>query len=229
MYELRVSVGKVLGTCTAEPAMKRGDHFQVSDGDIRIPEGGYVCLWALQSLIPLITPKERQICEAKEDDWMWRVHHAQCPDPKGRVVFKIERTGRIEKQRGEPAPPSPIAGGAVTPKPGTGTSGEGGLPTLRVVVDQVKGKCTSGMRPGDFLVLRSGRLYIPPDRHFCLYALAAVLPLLPAKQRASRPGDWLAGDDRVICPDPAGNVIMRIETDAAGAPECPGKKSIAGP
>ena len=63
MYELKVTVKKVMGECTAEPAMKSGDYFTVSDGDIQIPEGGYICLWALQSLMPLITPKEREITE----------------------------------------------------------------------------------------------------------------------------------------------------------------------
>jgi uncharacterized repeat protein (TIGR04076 family) len=69
------------------------------------------------------------------------------------------------------------------------------------------------MKPGDCFVLRGGRLYIPHGQPFCLYALHAALPLLPAKQRSSHAGDWLAEDDRVICPDPAGNVVMRIEID----------------
>ena len=90
-------------------------------------------------------------------------------------------------------------------------SGQGGLHDLRVVVEKVRGRCTSGMRPGDYFVLRSGRLYIPADRHFCLYALHAALPLLPAKQRPLPEGDWMRADSHVICPDPAGNVIMRIE------------------
>ena len=77
--------------------MKPGDYFTVRDGDIRIPEGGYICLYALQSVLPVITPKEREILEEKDEDWMWRVHHAQCPDPKGRVIFKIERAGKIRK------------------------------------------------------------------------------------------------------------------------------------
>jgi carbon-monoxide dehydrogenase iron sulfur subunit len=85
MYELKVTVTKVLGTCTADPPMKPGDYFTVRDGDIRIPEGGYICLWALQSILPLLPAKERNIVEAKGDDWMWRVHHAQCPDPDGRT------------------------------------------------------------------------------------------------------------------------------------------------
>ena len=204
MYELKITVTKVLGACTADPPMKVGDYFTVRDGDIRIPEGGYICLYALQSLLPVITPKEREILEDKDEDWMWRVHHAQCPDPKGRVIFKIERVGKV----GEGAE------GAREGGRGEGRGREGGeghLRDLRVVVEEVRGKCTSGMRPGDHFTLRSGRLYIPAGGHFCLYALHAVLPLLPAKQRPLADGDWLKEDSHVICPDPAGNVIMRIE------------------
>ncbi len=209
MYELKVTVTRVLGRCTANPPMKPGDYFTVRDGDIRIPEGGYICLWALQSLMPLIPLKEREIAEARDEDWVWRVHSAQCPDPKGRVVFKVERIGRVEKQAEEQAQQEVehVEDERLEIEEGT----EGGLKSLRVVVEEVRGKCTSGMRPGDYFILRSGRLYIPPDRHFCLYALQAVLPLLPAKQRVLQEGDWLKRDAHVICPDPAGNVIMRIE------------------
>ena len=100
MYELKVTVTKVLGTCTAAPPMKPGDYFTVRDGDIRIPEGGYICLWALQSILPMLPAKERNIVEAEGDDWMWRVHYAQCPDPDGRVIFEIERVGELEKETG---------------------------------------------------------------------------------------------------------------------------------
>jgi uncharacterized repeat protein (TIGR04076 family) len=207
MYELRVVATKVVGTCTADPPVVPGDYFTVRDGDIRIPEGGSVCLWALQSVLPLITPKEREIAEAKDQDWMWRVHSAQCPDPAGRVIYRIERVRKLDKgaQEGEKGPLPPRSesvrrGGS-----------EGGLKALRVVVEEVGGKCTSGMRPGDYFVLRSGRLTIPAGRHFCLYALHAALPLLPAKQRPLAEGDWMKEDCHVICPDPAGNVVMRIE------------------
>ena len=229
MYELRITVSKVLGRCTADPPMKKGDHFVVRDGDISIPEGGYACMWALQSLMPVITPKERVIGEAKDEDWMWRVHHVQCPDPRGRVVFKIDQVRKLdrhdraaagagaastrsssERQRGCPSCGG-AAAGAEQPEPGNGAPR--GVQDLRVVVEQVGGACTSGMKPGDHFVLRSGRLYIPAGRHFCLYALHATLPLLPAKQRRLEDGDWLASDSRVICPDPAGNVIMRIGPD----------------
>ena len=209
MYELKITVTKVLGTCTADPPMKPGDYFTVRYGDIRIPEGGYICLWALQSVLPLITPKEREVAERRDEDWMWRVHHVQCPDPQGRVIFEIERLGRVSERRGEAV--SLEGAGRVESMERRDNAEERGLRDLRVVVEEVRTKCTSGMRPGDHFILRDGRLYIPADRHFCLYALHAVLPLLPAKQRPLADGDWLKEDSHVICPDPAGNVVMRIE------------------
>ncbi len=236
MYEVKVTVGKVLGTCTAAPPMKRGDHFIVRDGDITIPEGGYICLWAFQSVLPLITPKERAICEHQDEDWMWRVHHVQCPDPKGRVVFKVEQTALLKRRdleaerdarnAREHAPSNtaevrdnPAGAGSHDGNGQEGVHasqrgvrpGNGHVRDLRVVVEQVKGRCTSRMKPGDAFLLREGRLHIPAGRHFCLYALHAALPLLPAKQRAAAAGDWMAEDHHVICPDPAGNVILRIE------------------
>ena len=206
MYELEIKVTKVLGLCTADPAMKPGDVFYVRNGDIRIPNGGYICMWALQSILPLVTPKERRIAEDRDEDWMWRLHHAQCPDPDGRVIFRIDQVGEI----GTDALPLRTESGAAEPA-AADDEGSERLCDLRVVVEQVGGKCTSGMEPGDHFLLRSGRLYIPAGRHFCLYALHAVLPLLPAKQRPLEQGDWLKDDSHVICPDPAGNVIMRIE------------------
>ncbi len=208
MYELKVRVKKVMGECTADPAMKRGDYFVVSDGDIQIPEGGYICLWALQSLMPLITPKEREISEKDEDDWMGRVHHAQCPDPNGRVIFEIERTGKLDKNT---KISSEVQTASNISKEDEAGLANDGLATLNIEVESVKGHCTSRMNPGDYVTLRSGRLYIPPARYFCLYALQSVLPFLPAKQRHLQDGDWMKEDNRVLCPDPAGNVILRID------------------
>ena len=97
VYGLRVQVTKVMGECTGEPPSQPGDYFTVRDGDIRIPKGGSVCPWALQSLLPLITLKEREISEEDDEDSMRRVRYAQCPDPEGRVIFKIERVGKVKK------------------------------------------------------------------------------------------------------------------------------------
>lgn len=83
---------------------------------------------------------------------------------------------------------------------------------LRVVVDRIEGRPVCGLAPGDFFEVRaSSRVTIPPGRHFCLYAMAAVLPLLPAKQRALAEGDWMAADSEAACPDPDERLIMRIE------------------
>nr|WP_281497490.1 TIGR04076 family protein [Ornithinimicrobium sp. F0845] len=83
---------------------------------------------------------------------------------------------------------------------------------LRVVVDRIEGRSVCGLQPGDcFEVTESNRVRVPEGRHFCLYAMAAVLPLLPAKQRPLPDGDWMAQDSEVACPDPDERLIMRIE------------------
>ena len=54
-------------------------------------------------------------------------------------------------------------------------------------------------------------LTIPEGRHFCLYAIQAVLPLLPAKMRRLADEDWLEQDSLVACPDPDERLVMRID------------------
>ncbi|MBN2470104.1 MAG: TIGR04076 family protein, partial [Anaerolineae bacterium] len=55
---------------------------------------------------------------------------------------------------------------------------------LRVTVHAIEGRSVCGMQVGDYFeVTESSKLRIPPGRHFCIYALSAVLPLLAAKQR----------------------------------------------
>jgi uncharacterized repeat protein (TIGR04076 family) len=82
---------------------------------------------------------------------------------------------------------------------------------LRVSVDSIGGRAVCGLAVGDYFeVTDSSRLRLPPGGHFCLYALAAVLPLLPAKQRQLPASDWLESDCLVACPDPDERLIMRI-------------------
>ena len=83
---------------------------------------------------------------------------------------------------------------------------------LRVTVERIEGRSVCGLEVGDYFELtESSRVRIPDGKHFCLYALSAVLPLLPAKQRKLPDGDWLERDNLVACPDPDERVIMRIE------------------
>lgn len=83
---------------------------------------------------------------------------------------------------------------------------------LRVTVERIEGRSVCGMRVGDYFELvNSSELRLPPGRHFCVYALQSVLPLLPAKQRQLPENDWLERDSLVCCPDPEERVVMRIE------------------
>jgi uncharacterized repeat protein (TIGR04076 family) len=83
---------------------------------------------------------------------------------------------------------------------------------LRVTVDRIEGRSVCGLEPGDYFELtESSRVRIPEGRHFCLYALSAVLPLLPAKQRRLPDEDWLEHETFVACPDAEERLIMRIE------------------
>ena len=57
-------------------------------------------------------------------------------------------------------------------------------------------------KPGDWFEVRGEMLHLPPGQGFSMYSLAALLPLLPAKQRATDPNDWMSTDAEVACPDP---------------------------
>lgn len=101
--------------------------------------------------------------------------------------------------------------GEATPYEGTG-DGEMDLYDLRVTVDHIDGRSVCGMEVGDFCELtHSSQLRLPNGGHFCIYALQAALPLLPAKQRALPAADWLEQDSMVACPDPEERLVMRIE------------------
>jgi uncharacterized repeat protein (TIGR04076 family) len=59
-----------------------------------------------------------------------------------------------------------------------------------------------GARVGDSFEVHGEMLRFPPGQGFSLYSLAALLPLLPAKQRVRDPNDWMSTDAEVACPDP---------------------------
>ncbi|MDX2141026.1 MAG: TIGR04076 family protein [Chloroflexota bacterium] len=83
---------------------------------------------------------------------------------------------------------------------------------LRVTVVAIEGRSVCGLQVGDYFELTdSSRLRIPAGKHFCVYALSAVLPLLAAKQRQLAADDWLERDSLVACPDPDERLIMKLE------------------
>ena len=86
---------------------------------------------------------------------------------------------------------------------------------LRVTVERIEGRSVCGLQVGDYFeVTESNRVRIPAGKHFCLYALQSVIPLLAAKQRKLPQEDWLEQDSLVCCPDPDERVVMRIERTA---------------
>lgn len=83
---------------------------------------------------------------------------------------------------------------------------------LRVTVERIEGRSVCGMAVGDYFELtESSKLRIPPGKHFCIYALSSVLPLLAAKQRELADNDWLTYDSVAACPDVDERLIMRVE------------------
>jgi uncharacterized repeat protein (TIGR04076 family) len=73
---------------------------------------------------------------------------------------------------------------------------------LRVELVAPEGAPVYCGNPGDWFELRGEMLHLPPGQGFSIYSLAALLPLLPAKQRATDPNDWMSTDAEVACPDP---------------------------
>jgi uncharacterized repeat protein (TIGR04076 family) len=89
------------------------------------------------------------------------------------------------------------------------------LHDLKVEVVAPEGaRILCGAKPGDYFELKGEMLFLPPGQGFSIYSLAALLPLLPAKQRATDPNDWMSTDAEVACPDP--NCPTRFRITRAG-------------
>ena len=56
---------------------------------------------------------------------------------------------------------------------------------------------------GDYFTLTDDDLIeFPPGVRFPMYSLAAILIMLPPKQRETQKNDWMSTDAVVACPDP---------------------------
>ncbi len=90
------------------------------------------------------------------------------------------------------------------------TSDEFELYDLRVEVIAGDRPMVCNHSVGDHFDLSGENLSFPPGQTFPLYPLAALLPLLPAKQRETAPTDWMTTDMEVACPDPLCGGRFRI-------------------
>src|SRR3954469_25193065 len=86
---------------------------------------------------------------------------------------------------------------------------------LRVEVTAPEGgRIYCGAKVGDHFELRGEMLHLPPGQGFSIYSIAAVLPLLPAKQRPTDRSDWMTTDAEIACPDP--NCASRLRITRLG-------------
>lgn len=73
---------------------------------------------------------------------------------------------------------------------------------LRVDVIEGDKPFVCSHKVGPAFEVRGENLHFLNDQPFSMYALAALLPLLPTKQRPLNPYDWMATDHIIACPDP---------------------------
>ena len=81
---------------------------------------------------------------------------------------------------------------------------------LKIEVVECRGEMVCNHKIGDYFELSGENLTFPPGQSFPIYPLAALLPLLPAKQRETHPHDWMTTDTDIACPDPHCGAIFRI-------------------
>ena len=81
---------------------------------------------------------------------------------------------------------------------------------LRVEVVATERPMVCSHKAGDSFELSGENLSFPAGQTFPIYPLAALLPLLPAKQRVTHANDWMTTDTDIACPDPHCGAIFRI-------------------
>ncbi len=81
---------------------------------------------------------------------------------------------------------------------------------LKVEVVEGDRPFVCGHHAGDSFLVCGEDLIFDQTRSFSMYALSAILPLLPAKQRVTDPHDWMTTDAEIACPDPNCGARFRI-------------------
>ena len=87
MAKIKVSVERIEGHC--DLPMLVGDYFYVEDSKLFVPDGKYICIWALQSMMPIF-PILAEKDKLDKSHWVKSIKNFSCPDPKGRVQYKLE-------------------------------------------------------------------------------------------------------------------------------------------
>ena len=95
MVCLKITVERIDGHC--DLPMEVGDCMYVDGSKLIIPQGKHMCLWALQSMMPVFPAMQRP--KGHEEDWIGESNLFVCPDPKGLVHFRIERMQETAMER----------------------------------------------------------------------------------------------------------------------------------
>ena len=90
LYDLRVTVDRIEGRSVC--GLSVGDSFELTESSrLRIPAGRHFCVFALQSILPFLAAKQRDLAAG---DWLEQDVLFACPDPEERVIMRVERIGR---------------------------------------------------------------------------------------------------------------------------------------
>ena len=81
---------------------------------------------------------------------------------------------------------------------------------LRVEVIATDRPMVCSHRLGHAFDVHGENLVFAAGSNVSMYSLAALLPLLPAKQRDTHPNDWMTTDADIACPDPNCGARFRI-------------------
>ena len=87
MAKIKVTVERIDGYCNMP--MLVGDFFFLEDSRLYVPEGKFICMWALQSMMPIF-PIMAARDKLDAHHWIKTVKTFSCPDPKGLVQYRID-------------------------------------------------------------------------------------------------------------------------------------------
>ena len=84
---VKVTVERIDGYCNLP--VQVGNFFFVEDSKLVVPQGQPVCIWALQSMMPIF-PILHARDRLDKTHWVRKLTTFSCPDPKGLVQYRLE-------------------------------------------------------------------------------------------------------------------------------------------
>ena len=87
MSKVKITVERIDGCCNLPVLV--GDYFFVEDYKLSVPEGMYICIWSLQSMMPVF-PMLNAKDKMEDQKWLESFRRFICPDPLGKVIYRLE-------------------------------------------------------------------------------------------------------------------------------------------